>query len=312
MKIAVMFSGQGAQCVGMGLDWYENNEKSKMLFERANELLDWDLKAVCFTESDGKINQTRYTQGALFVTSVAGFEALKEAGIKVEAVLGFSLGEYSAFVASGAIDFEEALRLVDQRACYMDACTNQAEDGMAAVIGLDYETIKSVCEATKDPAAMVQVANDNCPGQTIISGKKIGISNVTPHLKELGAKRVIPLNVSGAFHSNFMLEAANQIKQALDGVLVKEPKIPIVGNVTADYMTKNDIVENIPKQIISAVRFRESIMKLIEDGFDTFIEVGAKKTLCSFVEKISSDVQTFHASDISGLEKIITALEEAQ
>ncbi|MGL4345262.1 MAG: ACP S-malonyltransferase [Cellulosilyticaceae bacterium] len=308
MKIAFLFSGQGAQYPGMGKDLYENYTESRQIFDKASEVLDWDVKEVCFYDTQGIINQTRYTQSALFTTTMAAYEAVKAQGIQAAAVVGFSLGEYSALVASGILTFEDALKLVEKRACYMDACALEAKGMMAAVIGLDGEQIKLVCEESSKQGYIVTLANDNCPGQVVISGEQSAIEKVTPMLKEKGAKRVMPLRVSGAFHSPLMEKAAEQLQAELNQFTFADAKVPIVSNVTADYMDAEGARENIPLQIVNGVRFRESIEKLLDEGFDTFIEIGVKKTLCGFVNKISKTAKTLNVEDVESLKKVLEEL----
>lgn len=308
VKVAFLFSGQGVQYVGMGQNLYNYYDESKAIFDKANTVVDWDVKEVCFTDQNALINETRYTQGALFTTSMAAFEAAKACGIVPEAVLGFSLGEYSALVASGVLTFEEGLQLVESRAKCMDVCSKEKEGMMAAVIGLDNPTIRGVCETISKEGNEIVLANDNCPGQVVISGEKTAVEKAMPLLKEKGAKRVMPLRVSGAFHSPLMQNAATQLAQTLDLYHFEEPKLPIVSNVTAEYMDKEAIKANIPLQMTHGVRFTESIQYLIAQGFDTFIEVGVKKTLCQFVSKISKDVKVFNIEDKASLESVLTEL----
>lgn len=305
MKIAVLFSGQGVQFPGMGEDLYNCYTESKNIYDQAQAYLDWDVKEVCFTDQNALINQTRYTQGALFTTTIAAFEVAKAHGIKPEAVLGFSLGEYAALVASGAIDFEEGLRLVDKRGLFMQECSEKYPGGMAAVIGLTRDQIE---EVLKQKDYKVAIANDNCDIQLVISGTAEGIKDITPALKEKGAKRVLPLKVSGAFHSPLMQEAADNLKQELIMDSFYDPSIPIVSNVTARYMDKKQIIDNIPLQIINGVRFRESIQFLINEGFDTFIEIGVKNTLCNLVKKINKEVKTYYIDNKQSLEETMSQI----
>ena len=312
MKIAFLFSGQGVQFVGMGKNLYDNYTESRRAFDEASSILDWDVKEVCFEDKNGLINETRYTQAALFTTSIAAFNAAVSHGIVPEAVVGFSLGEYSALVASGILSFEEALKLVDKRAYYMDECGKQKDGGMAAVIGLQIEAIEEVCKLVRSEGLELVVANDNCPGQVVISGEKAAIEKATPLLKEKGARRVMPLRVSGAFHSPLMKEAANCLKEELKHFNFNEVTTPIVSNVTADYMNKEEAIANIPLQIVTGVRFRESIEKLIAEGFDTFIEIGVKQTLCNFVTKISPNVKVLNIEDAASLNNVKNLLEGEQ
>ncbi len=308
VKTAILFSGQGAQYAGMGKDLYNHYKESQKIYDRASQLLDWNIKEVCFEDPNGLIHQTRYTQGALFTTNLAVYEAVKVNGIKADSVLGFSLGEYSALVASEVLNFEDALRLVEKRAIYMDEAAMKVSGGMSAVIGLDQDVVDAVCKQISLKGRVTEVANDNCPGQVIISGTKEGLEMAAVMLKEKGAKRVLPLSVSGPFHSSLMQEAAKKIKGELDRISFKEPVIPIVSNVTAQSMARHEIIENIPLQIIRGVRFRESILYLLSQGYDTFIEVGAKKTLCSFVSKISKEARVMNVEDFTTLQNVLTAL----
>ncbi len=308
MKIAFLFSGQGVQHPGMGQDLYNHYSESKHIFETANALLDWDVKEVCFQDSNELIHQTRYTQSALFTTSIAAFEVVKAQGIVPEAVVGFSLGEYSALVASGILSFDEALQIVEQRATYMDACAKATDGGMAAVIGLTNEQVQAVCQTLTKEGMQLVLANDNCPGQVVISGEKIAVAKATSLLKAQGARRVMPLNVSGAFHSPLMDAAKDGLKHAQAAFHFNAPTIPIISNVTADYMDANEAKAMIPLQVVSGVRFRESVIRLIEEGFDTFIEIGVKKTLCGFVTKINKEVTVLHVEDCDSLANTLQRL----
>lgn len=306
MKIALLFPGQGAQYIGMGKELYENYLCTKKIYDEAANLLDWDIKEVCFTDQNALIHQTRYTQGALFTTNYGIYEALKEEGIKADAVLGFSLGEYDALVASGILSFKEALRLVDQRATYMEECATLSPGGMSAVIGMEASKVYKLCqEISEQVGSSVTVANDNCEGQVTIAGTTQALERASEYFKEAGAKRVIPLKVSGAFHSPLMLEAANKLRHHLSEVNFLEPSIPVVSNVTAAFMPAEEAKKNIPLQIIEGVKFRESVLYLLEQGFDTFIEVGPKSTLSNLVKKIATDVEVLHVEDLESLKQVV-------
>lgn len=306
MKVALLFPGQGAQYVGMGKELYENYSVTKQIYDEANKILDWDVKEVCFTDQNALIHQTRYTQGALFTTNYGIYAALKEEGIKAEAVLGFSLGEYDAIAASEALSFKEALKLVDLRATYMEECAKALPGGMSAVIGMETEKVYQLCQQISEELdSPVTVANDNCEGQVTIAGASHALEVANRLFKEAGAKRVVPLKVSGAFHSMFMLEAAMKLEAHLTEVHFNEPTIPIISNVTATAINTEEVRENIPLQIIKGVRFRESILYLIEQGFDTFVEVGPKTTLSNLVKKISKEVEAYHVEDVESLKQVI-------
>lgn len=311
MKIAILFPGQGAQYVGMGKELYDNFNETKRVFDTAHEILGWDVKKICFEGPEEVLNQTRYTQLAMFTTSYGIWKALETEGIKVEATLGFSLGEYDAIAASGVLSFEDTLKLVEKRACYMDECATRNPGGMCAVTMLEIEKIKALCDKVREETGeVITVANDNCPGQVTIAGTTRALECITPYLTEAGARRVVELKVSGAFHSPLMEEAATRLYGEAKALDFMAPHIPIISNFTARPMDADEVADNIPCQITNGVRFRESIMYLIEQGFDTFIEVGPKCVLSKLVKKISKEVRVLNVEDLASFKKTIETLGE--
>lgn len=311
MKTAILFSGQGTQYVGMGKDLYEHDEESRSRFDEASNVLDWDIKEVCFEDTKGLIDQTRYTQAALFVTNYAIYEAFKKYQLPVEATLGFSLGEYDALVASGALDFKTGLKIVDKRAELMESCAKEVEGGMYAVIGMERSKLKEVIESvSKALNQTLSLANDNCEGQVTIAGTIEALKAAADLLKMQGAKRVVPLNVSGAFHSALMERAALELRSYIEPFEMLEPKLPVVSNVTSKFMGGQEIKENIPLQITHGVRFRESILYLHALGIDTFIELGPKPVLSRLVTKILKGVAAYHIYDTASLHNIMSKVGE--
>lgn len=306
MSTAFIFPGQGAQVVGMGKDFYENSPLSREVFDRASELLDLDMKALCFEENDN-INITEYTQAALVTTSVAMLRVLEEKGVSPDVCAGLSLGEYCALVASKVMSFDDAVKTVRQRGILMQEAVPLGLGAMCAVIGLDGQVIADVC----DDIEGVSVANYNCPGQIVISGKKEAVEEAAEKLKEAGARRCVMLNVSGPFHSAMLTEAGEKLYEVLKDVELKDFTIPYVTNVTAEYVTDTkNIKELLKKQVSSSVKWQQSIEKMIENGVDTFVEIGPNKTLASFVKKINKEVRIFNIEKWEDVDTVVSALNE--
>ena len=308
--IAFVFPGQGAQVVGMGKDFYENSELSKNIFDEAAELLDFDVKKVCFEENEA-INITEYTQAAMLTTSVAMLEVLKEKGLKPDVCAGLSLGEYCALVASGVMDFEDALKAVRQRGILMQEAVPTGIGAMSAIIGLDADVIAGICDKIDE----VSVANYNCPGQIVITGKKEAVEKANEELKEAGARRCVMLNVSGPFQSEMLKTAGEELYRVLENVELKDFEIPYVTNVTAKYVTnenKNEIKEMLKDQVSSSVLWIQSVENMINQGVDTFVEIGPGKTLTGFIKKIAKavdkEVTTYNVEKYEDVEAVVNAL----
>ena len=308
--IAYVFPGQGAQVVGMGKDFYENSELSRDIFDEAAKLLDFDVKKVCFEENEA-INITEYTQAAMLTTSVAMLEVLKEKGLKPDVCAGLSLGEYCALVASGVMEFEDALKAVRKRGILMQEAVPTGIGAMSAIIGLDADVIAGICDKIDE----VSVANYNCPGQIVITGKKEAVEKANEELKEAGARRCVMLNVSGPFHSEMLKTAGEELYKVLENVELKDFEIPYVTNVTAKYVTnenKNEIKEMLKDQVSSSVLWIQSIENMIEQGVDTFVEIGPGKTLTGFIKKIAKavdkEVTTYNVEKYEDVEAVVNAL----
>ena len=300
-KVAFIFPGQGAQAVGMGKDFYDNTETARRIFDRASELLGFSMPELCF-ESNDRLDITEYTQAAMVTTSIAMMKVLMEkTDIRPYVAAGLSLGEYCALAAAGVMSVDDAITTVRQRGILMQGEVPVGIGAMAAVLAMDAERIEQVIEDISD----VQIANYNCPGQIVISGKKEAVELAADKLKEAGAKRVIPLNVSGPFHSKMLTGAGEKLGKVLEGVKVSKPEIPYVANVTAEYVTDEGLVKPLlRRQVYSSVRWQQSVETMLKDGVDTFVEIGPGKTLSGFMKKINRNVAVLNIEKLDDLEKV--------
>ena len=300
-KIAFMFPGQGAQYVGMGKEFYENNEKSRQIYEQASAAVGLDIEALCFEENTD-INITEYTQIAMLTTEVAMMQAVLDLGMKPDVTGGLSLGEYSALVASGVMDFEDCAKVVRKRGIYMQDEVPAGEGGMAAIIAMDADKILEVLENID---GIVGIANYNCPGQIAISGEKAAVEKACELLKEAGAKRCIPLNVSGPFHSPMLKGAGEKLAKELEHVTIHDIAIPYVTNVTGDFVKDSGEVKDLlAAQVSNSVKWIQCVEAMLEDGVDTFIEIGPGRTLSSFVKKINKEVTIVNVDKYADLDKV--------
>lgn len=299
-KIAFVYPGQGVQIAGMGKDFYEQSNISKAVYKKADEVLDFNVSDICFQENE-KINNTEYTQAALLTTYIAMTEEIKNRKIYPDVTAGLSLGEYSALVAAGGMTAEDAIKLVRLRGIFMNRAVPQGEGTMAAVLGMTADEIDSAIDGIKD----VSVANYNCPGQIVITGKKQAVYDAMQVLEEAGARRCVELNVSGPFHSEFLLQAGVQLAEVLEEVQLRPLAIPYVTNVTGEYVLNiEETKELLVRQVYSPVRWEQSVRNMIEDGVDTFIEIGPGKTIAGFLRKIDKSVSCINISKYEDLEKL--------
>ncbi|MDE7403623.1 MAG: ACP S-malonyltransferase [Lachnospiraceae bacterium] len=306
-KTAFMFPGQGAQYIGMGKDFYEKEEVAREIFDKASSITGLDMPAICFEEND-KLSITEYTQIAMLTVETAILKVLEERGIHPDVTAGLSLGEYGAIVACGAMRADEAFAIVRRRGVYMQEAVPEG-GAMAAVLGLSSEVIEEVCVGTQ---GIVSIANYNCPGQIVITGEADAVNRAGETLKEKGAKRVVPLNVSGPFHSQMLVGAGERLRKDLDKVQINDFSIPYVANLTADYVSSpENIRELLEKQISSPVRWQQSVEKMLADGVDTFVEIGPGKTLSSFVKKINREVTVLNIDKYEDLAKCLEVLTNA-
>jgi len=301
-KTAFLFPGQGAQKCGMGKDFYESDADAKRIFDHASELLSLDMPKLIF-EPDDRLDLTEYTQAAMVTTGLAMLESVRKTGLKADVCAGLSLGEYEALVLCGAMSADDAVLTVRERGKLMQEAVPAGVGTMAAVLGTDASLIEKIVSETEN----VWIANYNCPGQIVISGTADGVREAGERLKSAGAKRIIPLNVSGPFHSGMLKEAGERLGKVLSGVSFHTPEIPYVANFTGKYVTdEKEIRDLLIRQVSGSVRFEQSIRAMIENGTDTFIEIGPGHTLTGFVRKISADVK---AVSIETLEQLKTYAE---
>ncbi len=299
-KTAWLFPGQGAQCAGMGKDFYENSAAAAQIFDMASRLLNLDMKALCFEEND-QLDLTEYTQAALVTTCLAIVAVLTGWGLEPDVSAGLSLGEYCSLVVAGGMKTEDAITTVRKRGILMQNAVPNGEGGMAAVIGMKAEDIEQVLEDIPD----VTIANYNCPGQIVITGYTDRVDEASEKLKEAGARMVSRLNVSGPFHSPLLKGAGEELGKVLETVQLSPLKIPYVTNVTGGYV--RDISETktlLAQQVSSSVRWEQGIRAMLDDGVDTFIEIGPGKTLAGFMKRIDRKVTMINVSTWSDLEKL--------
>ncbi|NFN87551.1 ACP S-malonyltransferase [Clostridium sporogenes] len=308
-KIAFIFSGQGAQYVGMGKDLYEKISECRKIFEIAEQELKIPLTKICFEGSKDEIDKTENTQPAILTLSIAAMKALEKQGIKPDVTAGLSLGEYSALVCSNVIDFKDAVSLVRKRGQYMENAVPNGVGTMAAIIGLKKEIVKEICDDLKK-IGIVQIANINCPGQIVISGEINAVEKACEIAKEKRALKCVKLSVSGPFHSVMLKEAGENLYEELQKINLKSIDIPFITNVTGDFVkSTKEIKDLLKKQVMSTVLWEDSIKRMIDFGVDIFIEIGPSKVLSGFVKKINRKVTILNVEDMDSLNKTIDKLQ---
>ena len=311
MKIGFLFPGQGSQAVGMGKDIYDKYDEAKKVYDRVKELTNVDIAKISFEGPEDVLNQTKYTQLAILTMSLAIVEILKKENIKAEISAGLSLGEYSALIYSGILDFDEGVKLVQKRGEYMQNLVPEGNWQMAAVLGLDDETVENTCKKVTD--GFVVPANFNCNGQVVISGEEEAVKKVAELMSEAGARKVRVLKTSGPFHTTKLIEASKALSKELENTKFNKSDLKVVKNIDGTEYTENDnIKEILAKHIISPVRFSKSINTMLQENVDTFIEVGPGKTLSGFVKKAetTNPINILNINNVDTLENTIKFIKE--
>ncbi len=304
-KIAFVFPGQGAQKAGMAKDVYDAKPAAAQYFDKADEVLGFAISKLAFEGPEDELKQTANTQPALLTASITLLEALKERGVQPDYVAGHSLGEYSALVAAGVLSFEDAVASVRARGQFMEQAVPAGQGAMAAVLGAEREALRELCAAVTSDGHAVELANVNCPGQIVISGTREGVEAAGARVKEIGGKRAIPLEVSGPFHSSMMKPAAERLEERLHDVAFQDATVPVVANVTAQSVTSaDDIRKLLVEQVYSPVLWEDSVRYLIQQGVDTFIEIGPGNVLTGLIKKTDKDVRLFNINSLESLDSL--------
>ncbi len=301
-KVGFLFAGQGAQFLGMARELYDQFAVVKETFDQASQVLGYDVRQL-IDQDEAKLNQTRYTQPAILTTSVAIYRLLADKGFQPDMVAGLSLGEYAALVAAGSLDFETAVALVAQRGQFMEEAAPAGSGKMVAVLNAEVSLIEEVCSTVT--SGIVTPANYNTPAQIVIGGEVAAVDEAVEKLKAAGVKRLIPLNVSGPFHTALLKPASEKLAQVLATVDFAEFQVPLVGNTEAQIMKKEDIKSLLTRQVMEPVRFYESIATMQAAGVTEFIEIGPGKVLSGFIKKIDKHAAVSHVEDLASLEALV-------
>ena len=307
MKRAFLFPGQGAQSVGMGKDFYEKYEEARKIYDKASEISGMDIKKICFEGPEEELMKTENTQIAILTTSLAILDVLRLHNIEAQIATGLSLGEYTALIYSGVISFEDGIKLIKKRGYYMQHLLPNKKFEMAAVIGLNSSKIEEVCKQIEKTGKFITPANYNCKIQTVISGEECAINEATIKLKELGAKRVIPLKTSGPFHTKKLEKAKEEYSKELDKITFNKGKVKVIKNIDGNYYLENENLKQIlAEHIVNPVRFDKTIELMENENIDEYIEIGPGKALTGFIKKDIKEAKTYNINNIETLENYYT------
>ncbi|MSU01490.1 ACP S-malonyltransferase [Tissierella pigra] len=315
-KLAFIFPGQGSQYVGMGSDFYESFAESRKVFDEANEVLNMDLKSICFNGTEEDLKKTENTQPAILATSIAILKAMEARGIDCEYTAGLSLGEYSSLVTSKSLEFKDALKVVKERGRFMQEAVPLGVGGMAAILGLDKEKLPLIIQKTKE-YGIVEVANYNSPEQIVLSGEMKGLKVACEEAVKLGAKKAVPLSVSAPFHSSLLSSAGEKLKNELSKVDIRETQKKFISNVDAKISSnKDEIKPKLVNQVSNSVLWQQSVEYMINEGVDTFVELGPGKSLSGFVKRIGKsmgkEVKSLSVNDVNSFEETIKYIKSVK